>query len=190
MKYYELAIEGPACEVKGFCRGVRAACDENAPLIFSTDEGIERYGLADLIKRFIHAENMVSHVITTEGFKDTLTRALARDNRYNTQGVAEIASASFEFSFEVYARTYANRIRRLISKHEHATVEIAKLTEEEHPEAKGTEAYAPEHDFEFKGEGKVYGSFEDVYAAFADFKAEPLIEVSTMELVLEEGSKP
>ena len=187
MKYFEIAIEGPAYEVKGFCKGVRAATQKDAPLIFSAEEGIERYGLADMIKKFIHADTLVSHVICAEELKDAILNAIEADGTYRVREVAEIEAASFDFRFEAYARIYANRIRTLISKQKDATVELLDLEEAERPEAKGTEAYAPEHDYEFKGEGKVWGQFEAVYKAFVEFKKEPLIEVSTMELRLKKA---
>ncbi len=186
MRYFEIAIEGPVYEVKGFCRGVRAACHKDAILVFSADEGIERYGLADLIKMLVHADSIISHVICAEDLKDKLVSAIEFDKEYRVREVVEIESASFGFSFEAYARRYANRIRMIISKQKGATVELLELTEEEKPEAKGIEAYAPEHDYEFKGSGKVYGRFEDVYKAFCEFKAEPLISVSKMELKLKD----
>ena len=182
MRYFELAIEGPVDEVKGFCLGVKAICCKDATLIFSQQEGIERYGLSDLIKKFVHATKMVSHVICDETIKDRLTAAFETDGSYYVKESAEIESASFEFKIEAYSREHADRIKELLKKQRGVKLSLGKIKEEKRPEDKGVEVYTPVHDYTYAVNGKVSGAFDKVYEVFTKFKKEPLIEVSTMEL--------
>lgn len=188
MRYFELAIEGPVDEVKGFCLGTKAVCCTDAALIFSQEEGIERYGLSDLIKKFVFASKMVSHVICDERIKDDLISAFETDGTYKVKEVAQVESASFKFKVEAYSREHADRIKELLKKQSGVKLTLGKVEEEKRPEDKGVEVYAPAHDYKYAVKGKVSGSFDEVYEVFTKFKKEPLIEVTTMKLEVKGGS--
>lgn len=187
MKYFELTIEGPSDEIKGFCLGVRAACRLESTIIFPKDEGIERTRLSEVLKKLIAAKE-ISHVICDETIMDKIIKAVELDGTYKVKNIAELESASFEFKAKTFSREHADQIKELLKKISGVKLTIDKAEEEKRPEDKGVEAYAPAHDYKYEIKGKVTGSFDKVYEVFSRFKKEPLIEISTMELFEKEGS--
>lgn len=181
MRYFELVIEGPEDEIKGFCLGVRASCCLESKIVFPKDEGIERAGLSEVLKKLITVKE-TSHVICDETIKDKLIRAIELDGTYKVRNVAELESASFEFKVNTFSREHADKIKELLKKLGEVELTLEKVEEEKRPDVKGLEVYAPAHDYKYEVKGAISGSFEKVYEVFTKFKKEPLIEVSTMEL--------
>jgi hypothetical protein len=52
------------------------------------------------------------------------------------------------------------------------------------PEGRGVEGYAPEHEFEFKGEGTILGPIEDLLAFRQRLERLEWVQVGDVSLVL------
>jgi len=56
--------------------------------------------------------------------------------------------------------------------------------EEMHKDAKGTELYAPDHEYSFKGKGRLVGDIETIIEYNKIFDEHPLIDVTAITLQL------
>jgi hypothetical protein len=99
----------------------------------------------------------------------------------------EIREASFAYRFRAYTRPEAVTIRQALAGLPPGVVaEGAVAHEEENPDAKGPELYAPLHAYIGSGHGRLRGPFAPILAARETLAALPMMEVDEIALTFTE----
>lgn len=180
--YFELIIQGDKKTVRAYLEGFLRGKNIRSGVIFCKDFKIASQ---HHIKGpdFLH-EHL--HLICLSGLKTTIQSAVKRaPEMFSLKVETEraLASISFEFEFETFNKEIGNKLKRLF--HNPAKgVEIEDLDENEEivPDAKGVEGYAPLHDYQLKGSGKVTGDVEQVLFFHKKLKDLELVDVSDIQL--------
>jgi hypothetical protein len=188
--YFELIIEGHEDFVKGFVRGVLYGKGSQARVIFNNENNIKRSSIVESIKAFFDAPTALTHVILDEEPATTIKNAVEEVKSELTIDFKEmkrIASACFKFEYEAYARNYGERLKHMFATLPNNVLVSEDYSPEEilHPESRGIEKYAPEHDYEIRAHGTVSGPLDEILEFHKQGKREPLVDVSDIELTLE-----
>ena len=95
-----------------------------------------------------------------------------------------VKRAVFEFKFKTASRLASGAIKRILGRHP-AGVRLVEYEPKETfiPEAKGSEGYAPLHEYTFEGKGKIVGDVEGVLKVYAKLDANEFIQSEPIEIV-------
>jgi hypothetical protein len=169
--YVEFLILGDDRELTAYLSGYLAADGGTKPLLFAEEAGFHIKGLRERIKH--HGE--VCHVITDAAHRSWLRSALeaaAPRYRFEVKAERKIERAYFHFEFDTPSRAVAEKIKKLFASLP-AGAAVRDFTPEEvvDPEARGTEVYAPEHEYVFRGKGVIEGDVVGVVEVRAALSA-------------------
>ncbi len=171
--FSEIVIEGRFMLVKGFLLGFLSVKNPEGKYFFHRKAGIRRETFKDLLKEFFELDNYVHLCL-----EDNLVKPFVEASKLYTKitgnevkSIRPITSARFSFAFEVFNREAAAEIKNVI---EHLP-EGVKLTdffpyEEKDAEGKGTEAYAPLHEYVYRAKGVLEGDFSGVMDVYLNLK--------------------
>lgn len=97
-----------------------------------------------------------------------------------------VRGARFEFKFEIFARDQARDARKIFESVPEG-VEVADYEIEEHtdPKAKGSEMYAPAHEYVCRARGAVEGALRGVLEVHERARRHERIKTTDVELQLE-----
>lgn len=190
MSQFELVIEGHEDFVKGFVRGIIAGSKSNAKVLFNKEHDINRTTLGEKIKGFFYAPSVHTHLVVDETTTALIENVLKSEGeKLNLKIVSKnaVASASFKFKYKAYAENYGTMLKGIFeSLPEGVSVSDDYAPNEEfHPESKGAEAYAPEHDYIIKANGAVSGNLDVLLELYERCRKEPLISIDNIELEFE-----
>jgi hypothetical protein len=181
--WHVIVVEGRERDLRGFVSGFLA--DRGADptrVVFGDDVGLEQESLHERLRALLHGGHHA--LIVPDDLAAPLADALARGGTGLGLRIADrhpVATASFGFAAEVYARDVSAQIRAVLGALP-AGVHLTRHTEheEEHAESKGVELYAPTHHYVHRVSGTLAGPFGEVLAVrrrLADIEAvrlEPL----------------
>jgi len=183
--YYEVVISGSFLYVKGLIRGICIGAGEKPEIIFNKDHNIETETLTEVLKEFIGLSEILVHSILPEKLCNLIKSKLSdKTADVKIKSIKKIKSAQFEFNFEAYSKKHKDEIKKILDNPPGDVKFSDDTTAEErvHKTSEGIEVYAPAHDFEYIGKGKVSGSFPDIFDLYKKCEAHPLIEVGKMQL--------
>ncbi|MBD3236405.1 MAG: hypothetical protein GF330_06865 [Candidatus Eisenbacteria bacterium] len=164
--YRELVFEGSLPVVRAFLVGLAIGRNWSAEMLFCDEVGIAAESRGHRLLEKLHLEKDLTHVLVPERQVEAVHEAIrAARGRTGLRLRADrgLRGAGFHYEFETFSRPVAARIRRLLAQRpESVTVEDCEQREEEHPEARGAEGYAPAHDYVFAGCGNAWGPFTDL----------------------------
>ena len=166
--YRELVIEGKLPVVKAFLTGLQLGRRWATGCFFSEELRVVGESRGHKILEKLHVDKNVTHAVVTERHVEAVVAAI-KDARKELKIVVrrnrKIHRVQFAYSFAVYNRRLANRLRKVMETMS-TGLEADNFEEREivHPEGAGIEAYSPEHDYEYKGRGVVQGPFEELIA--------------------------
>jgi len=184
--YYEVVVEAPESLIKGFIEGYLMGRGCRGTVFYSREHHIRCESLAELVKEWIGMRNLTHLVVDDKSLKiikDGFKRSKG-DLVNSLKSVRKISSASFQFSFHVYAPYYATKIKAMLKKLPDG-VRLKrgyKFREKIIPEARGAEGYAPEHDYEASGSGTIVGDLHGVLRVHEKMLKHELIEVKDIVL--------
>ncbi|MDP8256902.1 MAG: hypothetical protein P9M14_14220 [Candidatus Alcyoniella australis] len=186
--YVHVVFSGPDELVRGFVLGVAAAQDSR-PVVFAHEAGLREAGFARRFAELLHLTTEQTEVLIPEVLLDKLRQAIEQQGRsigVDLVKMQRIDSARFKFKCEVFNRDEADQIRQILNS-DHPGVELRDLEqhESEHPEAKGSELYAPAHEYVFNGSGKVVGTVGAVCFVHEALASHPQAQVEPIDLKLE-----
>ena len=189
-KLYELIIEGHEDFVKGFVRGVVAGAKTGSRVLFNNEQDIDRSTFSEKIKEFFDTPTTHTHLILDETAVGLLEDVLDKEGeklRVKIVSRRSVTSASFKFKYSAYAENYGNMLKAIFETLPEGVVlsDDYKPKEILHPEAKGAEAYAPEHNYVIHAKGSVSGDLLDVLELYAKCGNEPLVDIENIELGFE-----
>jgi hypothetical protein len=180
--YYELIIQGDKKTSRAYLEGFLRGKNIRSGVIFCKDYKISsRHDIKGPDFRHEHL-----HLICVTGIKTSILSAVKRAPEslsITVEMERALASISFEFSFETFNKEIGAKLKRMFHNPPKG-VEIEDFDENEEilPEAKGVEAYAPLHDYQYKGGGKVTGDVEQVLFFHKKLKDLELVDVNDIQL--------
>ncbi len=189
IQYFEIVFEGHLDAVAGFLEGFALASGETNAYVFSDDSGIKADTMSQAILEWMSLKTKLQHVVIQESLYKKIASALqtvkgeALITSKHIHSAKAIKSASFSFTTKTYGKKYGEEIKTLIANHP-ASITVSGFKPEETvaSDAKGAELYAPTHDYEFEGTGKVSGPIDDLLPFYKTLDEYPLIEVEKISL--------
>jgi hypothetical protein len=181
-------MEGSPKTACGFLAGLMIGSGRKGRIYLCQDEGVAAESLGERL-----AELVRLHPRDCEFIVDAATSRLLKSKAKQieqTTGLKlsanrHIRSASLAFRFEAFGRRYGSDIRRLLRRlPAGARLEDYAEDEKVSPEAAGIEAYAPAHDYELRGSGRVVGRVDAVIAARRRLLRQPLLRLEPIQLNL------
>ena len=190
MSQYELVIEGHEDFVKGIVRGIVAGSKSGAKVLFNNEQNINRTSLGDKIKGFFDTSTVHTHLVVDSDITSLIEDAVGSEGEELEIKILSkrlVVSSSFKFKYKAYAENYGTMLKEIFENlPESVTLsDDYEPKEEIHPESKGAEAYAPEHDYIIKAKGSVSGDLDALLELYARCRKEPLIKIENIELVFE-----
>jgi hypothetical protein len=160
-EWYEVILEGPAQTVRGFLAGFVAGRGSDDGAIFGDDIDLAAESLGERIKA-LFAKGSHHALFAREPFATEFEQALERYGPAIEIQVFRhraVDTGSFGVSVETFSRETAEGIRTLFRQSMANGVRIEQFVENEetHPEAHGTELYAPMHEYAYSASGHVSG---------------------------------
>jgi len=180
-KYWELVIDGPKGWDLGFLRGYLSGKGLDGNLVDLEEEGFDCEPYREKIRELLNPEQDTLHVAVPEGALDGVTEALgesaAAGRPMTLRHRRPLSGAGFGFSLRVYSREHGARFLAFFRNLPAGArlVEEEPLREKQDPDSKGVELYAPSHDYELTGRGRVEGAFDAVLEAYRFCRREDLI---------------
>ncbi|HOJ28773.1 MAG TPA: hypothetical protein PL059_06830 [Spirochaetota bacterium] len=189
--FYEVVLEGHYNFVYGMLEGYKLAAGKNFIYYLSQQVNVKATTLSEVLKEFLTLKSKLQYVIIEANSWKKFEAAVKKQpehsiiNKKYIKSIKKIESASFEFNFECYAKKYGDEIKGIFKSLPKSVKLIDYAPKEEiHKEAKGTELYAPDHEYSFKGKGKLVGDIETIITFNKKFDEHPLIDVSAISLNL------
>jgi len=188
-KYYEVVFEGNLDIICGMLEGFMLASGAKWEWYSSKDSNVETETFTDIIKEWASMKTRLHHIIMEEEFHVKLQKAVAdrEDLKFikakYTKSAKEIKNASFFFEAKAYAKKYGEEIKSILSNPpDGVTIKDYKPVETIDKDAKGTELYAPTHDYTFTAEGLAVGEFGNLLKFRKILDDHPLVAVSKIKL--------
>lgn len=189
--FYEVVMEGHYNFIYGMLEGYKLATGKSFIYYLSAKENIKTTTLSEIMKEWLTLKTKLQHVIIEANSWKKFESLVKKQpqgsviNKAYIKSVKIIIQASFEFNFEAYAKKYGEEIKKIL-KSLPKSVKLVDYTpkEEVHKDAKGTELYSPDHEYSFKGKGKLVGDIETIIEYNKKFDEHPLIDVTAITLQL------
>ncbi len=167
-EYREQVFEGALPVVKAFLTGLKLGRGWAGEFVFSEQRGIRGESFGHRILEKLKVEKDLTHVLVMERQAARIAAA-TRESRKELGLVIRrdraVREARFGYQFHVYNRRAAGKVRKALATIPKSLARIdAEVNEEVHPEGRGVEGYAPEHEYAFTGKGSVVGPVDDVLA--------------------------
>jgi hypothetical protein len=189
--FRELILGAERPDLEAYLAGLEQGEGVSLHPVFNELRGVRCEGPVERLLEKLHLEAPESHLILPADEATRLLQALAAPGagapHILLHADREIREAWFEYRFGAYARPDAVAIRQaLAALPEGVAAEGAVVREEENPEAKGPELYAPLHAYVFSGHGRLRGPFAPVLALREKLAALPMMEAGEVALVFRE----
>lgn len=188
--FRELILGAERPVVEAYLAGLAQGEGVSLHPVFNEAHGVRSEGPVERLLERLHLEAPETHLILPETEAGHLVRALteatAHAPRLTVHADRAIREAAFEYRFRAYARPDAAVIRQaLATLPEGVVAEGAVVREEENPDAKGPELYAPLHAYTYAGHGRLRGPFAAILALREKLAEVPLLEVEEITLAFD-----
>jgi hypothetical protein len=185
--FHEVVIEGSFKVAQGFMAGLRLGCGEELVCYYAAEEGVHCEKAGSRLKSLVSHHRDI-HLIVDTATRDRL-RSLAE--RMEQQAGLRLASSrhirkgTFPFRYKAYAPRYTVEIKGILNTlPDGIRLEDFDAEEKVDEHAIGVEAYAPAHDYEASGAGKITGRIDLLIEARRKLDEHPLVEAGRIELSL------
>ena len=187
---YELVITGHEDFIKGLLRGIAAGAGSSSRVMFNNEHNINRSTIAERIKEFFDKSSTHTHVVLDESIVNLIEKVLSEEGEKLEVSIVsklKLISASFTFKYSAYAEKHGKMLKNMFEDLSEYISMSADYDPQEtiHPEAKGAEGYAPEHDYEIKAKGTVTGDLNEIMKLYERCDKEPLVKSGKIELEFE-----
>lgn len=182
VKYYDFFVKGNTEAVVTFIDGFMRGKGVKSGYIFTKDLPFRTH----IIKEFIKFHGDIVHLICRGSLRSAIRSAIRQGGDMHEFELVESRSlerAFFEFKFTTANRKSAGTIKRLLgSVSGGARVVDCEPEETVNPGAKGTEGYAPLHEYQFSGSGVVEGGVEAVLKFWHKFSSNDFVVCEEIDL--------
>jgi len=187
-RFQEWVIEGEFPLVKGFVWGALASRGKSKAIFFSREADIKAEAFADQLLEWVGLKESLAHLIVPTGLGTILDKVFkdwGAELGLKVKSRRPIKNASFQFSYHAYSRKHALEFDRIFKKLPVGLKSVGyKVKKQVEPSAKGAECYAPYHDFEAQGSGRVEGDVGKLIIFRQKLKGFSLIETEDIVLTL------
>jgi len=186
--YHEMVIEGAKGRTYGFVEGYLVASEMTEPIFNAEKEGFDCESLRERLRELLHLSEEVIHLLVPEPMvavvQAAVTAAGERDLEVTIHSTRPISGARFGFQLNIFSREHAAKIRSIFENPPPGARLSAETEFEEivRPDAKGVEAYAPEHHYELKASGTVEGDLAGVVTLHRQCRQEELVTLESLTL--------
>ena len=192
-RYCEVTVEGSIEVVKGFVAGFLEGRGVSGDVFFGGDYPIEKGSPAGLLMRLTGIRGETCTLVVEAGLHELLAAALEKRRGIvplRVLKVRPVVSAAFDVSFRTYSREVGTELKGLF---ERLPVGVSlgegfEIQEKVTPEGKGIDAYAPLHEYELRGRGRIEGDVKEVFTLYHRLERFEVAELGDMELA--SGEKP
>jgi len=188
--YFEVVIAGHHEYIKGFISGLIAGRGLRREAFFGEDYDLDEENPIEMLGRLAGIRDEHTVIVVESQLLNILKELLdrrEREVRMKVLSVRAVKEVSFTFSVETFSREIGKKIDGLLTE----ASSVLKITppyapkEQEIPEGKGVEAYAPLHDYEFQTRGSIAGDCGEVFRCYGKLKRYEVAELGPMEIALE-----
>lgn len=185
--YYEVVVAGSLDLVKGFVIGFLEGRGITGETFFGEEYHIEDDSPLDFLMHLIGTKDDHSTVIVEAGLHELLYGALKnrqKEVNLEVKTIREIVGGSFKFSYKTFSREVGQMIARLFSELPDGVIMEPGYRPQEKvtPEGKGTDAYAPLHDYELNAKGRVSGGIKGIFDLYRNAERFEVVELDDIEL--------
>ena len=192
-RYCEVTVEGSIEVVKGFVAGFLEGRGVSGDVFFGGDYPIEKGSPAGLLMRLTGIRGETCTLVVEAGLHELLAAALEKRRGIvplRVLKVRPVVSAAFDVSFRTYSREVGTELK---GQFERLPVGVSlgegfEIQEKVTPEGKGVDAYAPLHEYELRGRGRIEGDVKEVFTLYHRLERFEVAELGDMELA--SGEKP
>jgi hypothetical protein len=182
VKHYDFIIKGDEDKLCAYLNGYLRGKGVKSGYIFTSRHPFKTHYL----KEFIHYHGEVVHLVCRSSLRPIIRTAINQcpaDHDWEIVESRPVKKAMFEFKFSTANRQAAGAIKRILGRHP-AGVRLVEYEPKEsfNPEAKGSEGYAPLHEYEFEGKGTIVGDVEGVLKVYDKLKANEFIHSDDIEI--------
>lgn len=189
--FYEVVVNGSPKIVRGLLTGLALGAGLPDEYWFHRDHDVVDPTTPRTVRRAaerLHLMPTATVRVVVPGELAKLLRArkkaIAVSGLCEIEAIDRIKQAQVEIKYHTYARRYDDEVQTLLTDLPRGIKLMNPVHKvEEHPEAKGSEGYAPAHHFESEGGGILLGRFDLVLDLRDRYDVHPLIECETIELV-------
>lgn len=191
-RYHEVVIEGARGRSYGFVEGFLVARGMPGPIYDMEKEGFDCQPLRERVGELLYPSEQTYHMLVPEEqlpmVRQAAEEARARQLAVEIHHERPVGGARFGFRFRIYSPKHAAHIRAWFdAPPEGASLsDDSKFEEIVRPDAKGLEAYAPDHEYELRAEGAVVGAVDGVLSLYHRCRDEELVQLESLELLLPE----
>ena len=196
MSHRVLVIAGSREECRGFLAGVAAAKGLPWEASFSDECHVRVEGSgSSILERLFHDRARNCAILSRRFAEEARAALVAAPEESGIELEIEedmpVVEARQRYRFRAYSRPLAREIRdRLARLPAGVRIERREERETEDREAKGIEAYAPEHDYILEGSGTLVGEWPAVLAARESLSTIELVHLEPLHIrVSEEGEE-
>jgi hypothetical protein len=182
VKYYDFIIKGEEDKLISYLNGYLRGRGFKSGYVFTSEHPFKTHFLKELMQ--YHGE--VVHLVCRSGLRSVMRAAITQaPERYKWEIVDShsVKKAKFEFKFSTANRQAAGKIKRALGRHP-AGVKLIDYEPEEtfNPDAKGSEGYAPLHEYTFEGKGTIEGDVEGTLKVYQKLQAIEFIQNEGIEI--------
>jgi len=186
--YYEVSIEGSVDLVKGFVVGFLEGRGIAGDVFFGEAYHVEAESPVGLLMRLTGIREKTCTVIVGAGLHELLDAALKKRRAIvplRILNVRPVAKAGFDVHIRTYSREIGSELKDMLNPLPEGVIsELGfDLKETFSPEGKGLEAYAPLHDYELYGKGRISGDVKSVFDLYHRLGRLEVVELGDMELI-------
>ena len=190
-RYCEVTVEGSIEVVKGFVTGFLEGQGISGDVFFGSDYHIEKGSPVGLLMRLTGIRGETCTLVVEAGLHELLAAALEKRRRIvplRVLKVRPVVSAAFDVSFRTFSRAVGAELRELFGSLPEGVRlgEGFEMQEKVTPEGKGVDAYAPLHDYELHGRGRIEGAVKGVFTLYHHLERFEVVERGDMELAHDE----
>jgi hypothetical protein len=188
--YYEVVCEGHHDFIKGFIRGLIAGRGIRGEAYFGDDLEIDDNNALTILARLAGMRGEHTVVIAEVQVYDMLMEIVASQGRVaglRIVSVRRVKEAFFTFSIHTFSREIGKELDRILAEASSVLRIVPPYAprEQEIPEGRGVEAYAPLHDYEFKAQGRISGEGAELFQCYEKLKRYEVVELGPVEIVRE-----
>ncbi|MCK9197861.1 MAG: hypothetical protein M0P16_12880 [Syntrophales bacterium] len=189
--YFEVIIAGHHEYIKGFISGFITGSGLRWEAFFGEDYDFDEENVIEMLGRLVGIRDEHTVIVVESQLLNILKELLDRQGRtrdLKILSIREIKEESFTFSIRTFSRESGEKLDRILSE----ASSVLKITppyaprEQEIPEGKGVEAYAPLHDYEFQARGSIAGECGEVFRCYGKLKRYEVVELGPMEIAFVE----
>jgi len=180
--YRELVIRGDEKLLRGFLAGYRVTGKITSGFVSAREHHINTHHLREILTFRGHHVHLLVRRDVHAGLLSALRR-VPDDLEFEIVSDRLIRRASFKYEFEIFNRKIAGQIKRTFSRLPHDLKRKGPQHKETiDPSSKGVEAYAPAHDYIYRGKGEIGGELEQLLAYHDKLHEYEFVQVEDIEL--------